>query len=279
MVTDEPLTSFESTEGRWRMGVLAPSPRLALDVKALTCYGESWPEPVSRRQVATSGAVIFVTWGAPMVVGLGGSSSPVRAFAAGVHDRPARTGHAGTQEGVGVHLSALGVCRLLGVPGADLANRCVALDEVLGRGAEVLVDQLSGTRSLSRRLAQLEAILAGGLGAGPRLSPEVIWVWRTLRAEPSAPVAYLAAEIGWSRTRLASRFAEQVGISPKRFARIVRFEKGRRLLAQGSSSLAEVAAHAGYYDQAHLCRDVSALAGCTPAELAGEIGSGGPPDP
>ncbi len=96
---------------------------------------------------------------------------------------------------------------------------------------------------------------------------------------PSAHVAELAAEIGWSRTRLASRFSEQVGISPKRFARVVRFEAARRLLAQGSSSLAEVAARAGYYDQAHLCRDVSALAGCSPSELAGEIGSGGPPDP
>jgi AraC-like DNA-binding protein len=279
MAVDEPLTWIEGTEGRWRMGVLAPSPRLAGYINALSCYGERWPGPVSRRQVATSGAVVFVTWGAPLEVSLGGSSSSFRAFVAGVQDRPARSGHAGTQEGVGVHLSALGVSALLRVPGAELANRCVALDEVLGRGAETLVERLSGARRPSRRLALVETILAGGLGAGPRLSPEVIWAWRTLRAKPSAPVGDLAAEIGWSRTRLASRFAEQVGISPKRFARVVRFEKARRFLAQGSPSLAEVAARAGYYDQAHLCRDVGVLAGCTPAELAGELTSGAPPDP
>jgi len=60
------------------------------------------------------------------------------------------------------------------------------------------------------------------------------------------------------------------------------FEQEQRYIAPGRqriSSLAEVATGAGYYDQAHLNRDVSALAGCTPAELAGELGSGGPPDP
>lgn len=217
MAAADPSTWIEGAGGAWRLGLCAPTPRLAGCVNALTCYGESWPGPVSRRQVATSGAVVFVTWGAPL--------------------------------------------------------------EVLGRGSEALMDQLSGVSTPSRRLALVEAILAGGLGAGPRLSPEVVWAWRTLRAKPSAPVAELAAEIGWSRTRLASRFSEQVGISPKRFARVVRFEGARRLLAQGSSSLAEVATRAGYYDQAHLCRDVGVLAGCTPAELAGELGSGGPPDP
>jgi hypothetical protein len=44
------------------MGLFAPSPGLAGDLKALTWYTQRWPEPVSLRQVATSDAVIFVTW-------------------------------------------------------------------------------------------------------------------------------------------------------------------------------------------------------------------------
>jgi AraC-like DNA-binding protein len=279
MAADERVTWIEGAEGCWRMGVLAPGPRLAGCVKALTWYGERWPGPVSRRQVATSGAVLFVTWGTPLEVSLGGNSSSFSAFVSGVQDRSAHTRHAGIQEGIGVHLNALGVSRLLGVAGAELANRCVALDEILGQGAETLADQLSGAATPSRRRVLLERTLVERLGAGPILSPEVVWVWGTLRSQPLARIADLAAEVGWSRTRLASRFSEQIGISPKRFARVVRFEGARRLLAKGSSSLAEVATRAGYYDQAHLNRDVSALAGCTPAELAGELASGGPPDP
>jgi AraC-like DNA-binding protein len=279
MAADDRVTWIEGAEGCWRMGVLAPWPRLAGCVKALTCYGERWPGPVSRRQVATSGAVLFVTWGAPLEVSLGRTSSSFSAFVSGVQDRSTHTRHAGIQEGIGVHLNALGVSQLLGVAGAELANRCVALDEILGHGAETLMDQLSGVATPSRRVALVEATLVERLGAAPILSPEVVWAWGTLCSRPLARIADLAAEVGWSRTRLASRFSEQIGISPKRFARVVRFEGARRHLAKGSSSLAEVATRAGYYDQAHLNRDISALAGCTPAELAGELASGGPPDP
>ncbi len=278
MVVSESVTWIEGAESRWQMGVLAPAPHLAGYVKALTWYDERSPGPVSRRQVATSGAVVFVTWGAPMEVSIDGVPSSLRAFVAGVQDRPARSAHDGFQEGIGVHLSALGVSALLGVPGTEVANRCVGLDEVLGPDAETFVEQLSGVAAATRRLKMTEGALARRLGDGPTLSPEVVWVWGKLRSQPSARVADLAGELGWSRTRLATRFAEQVGISPKRFARVVRFETARRLMATGSASLAEVAVRAGYYDQAHLCRDMSALAGCTPVMLAGELGSV-PPDP
>ena len=278
MVVSASLTCIDGAESRWQMGVLAPAPDLAGYVKALTWYDERWPGPVSRRQVATSGAVVFVTWGAPMEVRIGAVSSSLRAFVAGVQDRPARTDHDGFQEGIGVHLSGPGVPALLGVPGAELANRCVSLDKVLGRDAWVLVEQLSGVAVPTERVKLIEAALARRLGDGPILSPEVVWVWGKLRSQPSARVADLAAEVGWSRTRLATRFSEQVGISPKRFARVVRFERARRLMAHGSASLAEVAVRTGYYDQAHLCRDVSALAGCTPVMLADELGTV-PPDP
>lgn len=274
-----PRTGGEATEDPWRMRVFSPMPPLAGWVRALTWYRESWPASMSRRQVATSGAVVFVTWGAPLQVSLGGASASFSAFAAGVSDRPARTEHAGCQEGIGVHLSALGVCRLLGVRGAELANRCVDLSEMLGRDADELVDRLGGVAKPARRVSLVQAALAGRAGLGPEPAPEVIWAWHTLRLAPSVRVADLATEVGWSRTRLASRFSAQVGLSPKRFSRVVRFERACRLLARGASSPAEVAVRAGYYDQAHLSRDLRALAGTTPATLAAELASAGPLDP
>jgi hypothetical protein len=204
MAADDRVTWIEGAEGAegcWRMGVRAPGPRLAGCVKALTWYGERWPGPVSRRQAATSGAVLFVTWGTPLEVSLGETSSSFSAFVSGVQDRSAHTRHAGMQEGIGVHLNALGVSRLIGLPGAELANRCVALDEVLGLGAETLMDRLSGVATPSRRMALVEATLVERLGAAPILSPEVVWVWGTLCSQPLARIADLAAEVGWSRTR------------------------------------------------------------------------------
>lgn len=89
MVFSDPGNWIEGAEGHWRLRLFAPTPRLAGWVNALTCYVERWPGPVSRRQVATSGAVMFVTWGAPMEVSIGEVSSSLSAFVAGVQDRPA----------------------------------------------------------------------------------------------------------------------------------------------------------------------------------------------
>lgn len=75
---------------------------------------------------------------------------------------------------------------------------------------------------------------------------------------------------GWSRRRLAGRFREHVGMTPKALARLARFRHAERLLrAPGHRSITSVALTCGYYDQAHLNRDYRELAGCTPtAHLA-----------
>lgn len=86
----------------------------------------------------------------------------------------------------------------------------------------------------------------------------------------------LAAEIGWSRQHLARRFGDEFGLGPKLAARVVRFERARRMLERTPSfvSIAQVAAACGYYDQAHLNRDFAELAGCSPTVwLAAELPS------
>lgn len=153
----------EGTDGGWRQACFAPGSALAGCASALTCYTERTPHALSRRQVATSGAVLFVTWGDPLEVRIGEVSGSFSAFVAGVCDRPALTTHAGFQEGIGAHLSALGVTRLFGVPGSELANRCVSLDEVLGDEAAELVERLSAIPEPSRRVSVLQAVLAARL--------------------------------------------------------------------------------------------------------------------
>ncbi|HEX2061195.1 MAG TPA: AraC family transcriptional regulator [Thermoanaerobaculia bacterium] len=71
----------------------------------------------------------------------------------------------------------------------------------------------------------------------------------------------LAREIGISRQHLARQFQHHVGVSPKTFARVMRF---RRLLASRPRDWADAAAAHGYYDQSHLIADFRELAGTTP---------------
>ena len=191
---------------------------------------------------------------------------------------PALAEHSGHQEGVGVHLSALGFCDLLGVSGAGLAKRCVDLSEILGRDADKLACRVGAAASPDRKVAVLQTALAGRVRDSPGLAPGLIWAFRTLSASPSVRVGELAFEVGWSRKRLASRLSTQVGLSPRRFSEVVRVDKAGTVLGTGNPSLAEVAVRADHYDEAHLDRYVRAFAGTTPAVWAAELVSGGPAD-
>lgn len=70
----------------------------------------------------------------------------------------------------------------------------------------------------------------------------------------------------------ARRFRDEFGLGPKRAGRIIRFERARRMLRAAPSfvTLAQVAAACGYYDQAHLNRDFTQLAGCPPTTWMAE---------
>lgn len=76
----------------------------------------------------------------------------------------------------------------------------------------------------------------------------------------------IAHDIGISRQHLARQFLHHVGVSPKTFARVMRF---RRMLdsIDGDADWADVAARHGYYDQSHLIGEFRELAGTTPASF------------
>jgi transcriptional regulator GlxA family with amidase domain len=100
-------------------------------------------------------------------------------------------------------------------------------------------------------------------------APELEEAWRRLVATAGAvSVSELAREAGWSRRHFTARFTRAAGLSPKTFARVLRFRRASALLAAaGGPSLCEIALDCGYYDQAHLNRDFRAFAGCSPTEL------------
>nr|WP_246458193.1 helix-turn-helix transcriptional regulator [Saccharopolyspora gloriosae] len=159
---------------------------------------------------------------------------------------------------------------VLGVPLRLLDGAAPCLEAVLGAEAARLGDRLADAPDWNARFAVLDDTVAALLARGPRADPQVVWAWRRLRAGAGdVRVAALAARLGWSRRHLVRRFHHQLGITPKAAARVLRFERAARLLAQDSRGLAQVAADAGYADQAHLSREVRALTRWTPSQLRG----------
>ncbi|MEV7308444.1 helix-turn-helix domain-containing protein [Streptomyces microflavus] len=211
----------------------------------------------------------------PLGVGAGvDDGSPVTRFdsvAGGLMRRSVAIHHDGRQHGVQVSLTPLGARAVYGVPAGELAHRLVPLDELLGALGVELVDRLRAATTWAARFAVLDELLlrAVGRGDGDRLypvRPEVAQAWRRLVvARGRVQVGAVATELGWSRRYLTERFRGEVGLSPKTFARVLRFEHAHDLAtAHDPLPWADVATVAGYADQAHLVRDWREVTGRSP---------------
>ena len=150
----------------------------------------------------------------------------------------------------------------------EMGGTVVALDNLWGRDAARFQEQLRAAASWDDRFAIAEAALARRREAGRAVDPEVAFAWgQMMKNQGRVRVERLAAETGWSRKRLWSRFRSQIGLTPKRAAQLVRFDHAAHRLAAGHSA-ALVAAESGYADQSHLHRDVMAFTGVTPTAVA-----------
>jgi AraC-like DNA-binding protein len=168
-----------------------------------------------------------------------------------------------------VRLSPVVAHAALSASASELGEAVVSLEAVLGPDAARVRDQLHEAPSWDERFAIADAMLLRRYEAGPSVDPEVARAWeRIVASRGGVRVNELAVETGWSRTRLWSRFRSQIGLSPKRAARLVRFDHAAHHLAAGLSA-AQVAAEGGYADQSHLHRDVLSFTGATPTTVAG----------
>ncbi|MGH3588227.1 MAG: helix-turn-helix domain-containing protein [Pseudonocardia sp.] len=191
-----------------------------------------------------------------------------QAFVGGLHAGRALIAQDRVQAGVHVELNPLGVRTMLGVSATELAGRVVDLGDLSRPGFASLPDRLRAAPDWAARFRVLdEVLLASTTRAGvPRLPDEIGWAWqRLVRAGGGVPVGELAAEVGWSRRHFSELFVREVGLRPKRAARVIRFGRAAELLRRiPSGGLAEVSQRCGYADQAHLTNEWRSMAGCTP---------------
>lgn len=234
--------------------------------------------PRVHRGLPSGTLTLVIALDAPLVLDAtpDGTVGPHRydALVGGMHQRPAMVVDPGTQTGIQLAIHPLAARRLLGLPAGAMAHDVVHLRDVWGPDADKLVEGLRSTDDWRQRFAALDqALLRRADDRMREPPPEVSHAWRRLVDEQRPTVEAIAAEVGWSRRHLGSRFATEIGLSPRTSARVVRFDRARRALAgDHASTLAQLAADHGYADQAHLAREFRELAGCPPSRWLAEEG-------
>lgn len=148
----------------------------------------------------------------------------------------------------------------------EFSGATTDLSEVLDRADELerLQQRLADAPDHRQRVAQLENFLLARLrdrAPDGVVTAAVSWLER----DPgSRRIDALVRHIGLSQSALERRFRRVIGVTPKKFASLLRLQHALRLQASGLD-LAEVALAAGYYDQAHFNHDFRRATGSAPA--------------
>jgi AraC-like DNA-binding protein len=162
---------------------------------------------------------------------------------------------------------------VLGAPPSALAARVVALEDLWGGSAtRQLCSRLADAHDSAGAATILEKAIAERLAAadGGQRHPHLALA--AAARLTSAQVNAVAVELGVSERHLRRVFRETVGMSPKAFSKLARFERALSAARDDARpSWASIAAAAGYYDQAHLIAEFRAIAGVTPPALIGEL--------
>lgn len=167
---------------------------------------------------------------------------------------------------VGVVFHPGGAGPFFGLPAGELAGPDVPLEGLWSPAAvAALRERLLGAAHPAAALDLLEAALAARWRPQPP-DPAVAAALAAFRQTPHAVrVEAVACAVGLSRKRLLERFRDAVGLTPKQFCRVRRFQQA---LAQAHRAVevdwADIATSCGYYDQAHFIHDFRAFSGLTP---------------
>ena len=224
--------------------------------------------PYARERIAPTGSTVAgIVLGAPIRQTPAGRL-PFLAetgFLIGPHDRPLTNEPTAETHCVGIVTTAVGCRAVVGVDPSPLRGLVV---DLLGTwpAAAALRDRLLLGGDPAAMLAATEEVVRAGLDESDRGLDRCAAAVALLEESPARPVAEVAAALGISHGHLDREFTRVVGLGPRTLARVLRV---RRLLEQidvsGPVAWTRFAADLGWYDQAHLIRDVTRHTGVPPS--------------
>lgn len=171
-----------------------------------------------------------------------------------------------TSPSVGMVLRPGGLKLISGAPANAFSGTHTTLDAVWQHStiAEI-VDRMGDARTLDLRLDAMEQFLLLRLPSVRAVLPEIAHALKGFTV--GAKIADVVAEIRLSHRHFIKHFESTVGLTPKRYLRVQRFNRVMNVSrAHPALTWAEISAATGFSDQAHLNREFLALAGITPSQ-------------
>ena len=191
----------------------------------------------------------------------------------GIRSRFSMIDTAKLRSAMGVVFRPGGARVFLNSPADAFHNKDVSLDLIWGSMVRTLRDWLLTATRPAEKFKLLEAVLLERLNERAQLNAVVQYALKEFARRSEMPrVQEIAQEGGLSRRRFAHLFREQIGMPPKLYCRVQRFQNALKQIVSGAPvEWAQVALAAGYCDQAHFAHEFRDFSGLSPtAYLAGD---------
>ncbi|HKD73888.1 MAG TPA: DUF6597 domain-containing transcriptional factor, partial [Ktedonobacterales bacterium] len=161
---------------------------------------------------------------------------------------------------IGIHFKAGGAFPFFGVPIGELQDTHLALETLWGDAAHELRGRLCAAATPEAKFHILEQALLRRSSHALTRHPAITYALRVLRDHPQQhTIASVVDDIGLSARRFIQLFSAEVGLTPKLFHRVSRFQAALRHIKTGQRiEWADLAWQYGYWDQAHLIHDFQA---------------------
>jgi len=159
--------------------------------------------------------------------------------------------------------------RLLGIPLVEFANQYVDAESVLNKEMRTVNEQLANAESYIKMIEVVEKYLLVKVNDLRIKSQPIDEIGKILRDQPSKfSLEWLAGQACLSPRQFERKFLERIGVSPRLFGRIARFNKAFELKEKNPGiDWLSVAITCGYVDFQHLNKDFKEFSGVTPTAL------------
>ena len=170
----------------------------------------------------------------------------------------------------GIRFRPTGAYPFFRFPLGELTDRIEDLESVWTCGTLSMLDRIASTPSFTGQIAMIESELLRRVKGSYRVDGILSQAVAEIGEKASTiRVGSVAKNLGLSERSLERIFCERVGLSPKTFARIVRFQNVLKALeTSGGGDILDAALIHGFYDQSHLINDFREQAGITPSQYA-----------
>ncbi len=231
------------------------------------------PVSLNHKLLPVNNIDIILNFSSPITYGFKGQIKQTpKYFFTGIRDQYYDNIQTGKVNMLGISFFPAGLHPFLKIPISEFTNTTIELDDVIHNFNSTLEQKICPNDSSLQQIKMLEEYFLNLIAPGSIQADNVFQVLNAFYSNiDTLDISAFCDWYGIHQRKLERIFNKNIGISPKSFKRLNRFQKVlHQILNKPHVDLTVVAHEMNYYDQAHFIKDFKSFAGCPPSRFMKE---------